>query len=257
MNCIIERVYKSRNSIKDIYKDYEWDTSDIPDLLPIDLESIFNVYNSSNTILQSFGDGLAFTIRIPHKYIIDHNLVVIYYNLSNSNEKISKTTRSIADRAKQLYESKYINNDDSLLILVNDIQSEGLHKINKMISHEILTDYIIDSKYNKYIYNENIENKDELQRYNKNIFRQCVLLSLDMFQVNLLKHDLVPKHEIIYEKKDIQSLCKKYNVTEQQMPIINKFDIIAKLIRLCIGDVCKITRYCETSGESLYYRICR
>ena len=31
MTSVINRVYKSRNSIRGIYQDYEWDTSTIPD----------------------------------------------------------------------------------------------------------------------------------------------------------------------------------------------------------------------------------
>ncbi len=147
--------------------------------------------------------------------------------------------------------------DDSLLILVNDSQSESLDKLNHMINHEIHLDYSLSSDFHKYIYNPEQENKDPMNRYNQNIFRQCVLMSLDMFQVNLLKHNLVPKHETIYDKKKIKQLCSDYNMTEKQMPVIHRHDIIAKIIRLCVGDVCKITRYSQTSGESVYFRMCR
>jgi DNA-directed RNA polymerase subunit H (RpoH/RPB5) len=257
MTSLIERVYKSRNTIRDIYKDYEWDASSIPDLLPKDLESMFNVYNTTDSSLLPIGDGLAFTLKLPHMFIEDHNLVVIYYNISNDNEKQTKTTRSIVDRIKQLYETDYINTDDQLLVLVNDPQNESLHKLNHMISHEIKNDYTYNSKFNKYIYDPNNHNEDSLKRYNENIFRHCVLLSLDIFQINILKHELVPKHEIIYDKRDIKDLYKKYNMTEQQIPVISKLDIISKIIRLCIGDVCKIIRQSKTSGDSLYFRICR
>ena len=257
MTSLIERVYKSRNTIREIYKDYEWDTSSIPDISPQELESIFNTYQSNKKYLTDIGDGLAFTLTIPHQHIQDHNLVVIYYNLSNTDEKKSKTTKSIVNRVKELYENEYVKQDDSLLIVVNDSQSESLYKLNHMINHEIHSDYSLSSQFHKYIYNPEKETKDLMNRYNQNIFRQCVLLSLDVFQVNLLKHDLVPKHETIYDKKDIKKLCSNYNMTEKQMPVIHRHDIIAKIIRLCVGDVCKITRYSQTSGESVYYRMCR
>ncbi len=43
MTSLIERVYKSRITIREIYKDYEWDTSSIPDVSPQELESVFNM----------------------------------------------------------------------------------------------------------------------------------------------------------------------------------------------------------------------
>ena len=82
-------------------------------------------------------------------------------------------------------------------------------------------------------------------------------MSLDMFQVNLLKHYLVPKHEIIYDKQEIEELYKKHNMNKNQMPIISKVDNIAKIIRINIGDICKITRRSEKSGQNIYYRYCR
>jgi len=32
---------------------------------------------------------------------------------------------------------------------------------------------------------------------------------------------------------------------------------MAKLIRLCPGNICKIIRKSEKSGESIYYRVCK
>lgn len=184
-----------------------------------------------------------------------YNLVVLYYNLSNNGSKSSKTTKSIVDKINALYQSNYLQHDDSLLILVNEPQSPSLDKINHMIQHSIRKEYTPSPELETYIYKPN--SKSDIQRYNSTIFRQCILLSLDMYQINLLQHELVPKHEIIYDKREIKQVQSKLNVTDTQMPVIHKSDIIAKLIRLNVGDVCQIVRHSTKCGEFNYYRICR
>jgi|APGre2960657468_1045069.scaffolds.fasta_scaffold05637_2 DNA-directed RNA polymerase I, II, and III subunit RPABC1 len=70
------------------------------------------------------------------------------------------------------------------------------------------------------------------------------------------KHFLVPKHEKLTEeeaKKLIEELQLK---TKIQLPFIQKTDIISRWIGLKQGDIIRITRYSETSGEYYYYRIC-
>jgi DNA-directed RNA polymerase subunit H (RpoH/RPB5) len=255
MTSVINRVYKSRNSIRKIYQDYEWDTSTIPDLRPQDLEAMFNVYSTSEPELTAMGDGMVFTLRLPHRFIQNHNLVVLYYNLSNNGSKSSKTTKSIVDKINALYQSNYLQHDDSLLILVNEPQSPSLDKINHMIQHSIRKEYTLSPELDNYIYK--LDSKSDMQRYNPSMFRQCVLLSLDMYQINVLQHELVPKHEIIYDKREIKQIQSKLNVTDTQMPVIHKSDIIAKIIRLNVGDVCQIVRHSTKCGESMYYRICR
>ena len=252
---IIERVYKSRKTIIDIYKDYEWDTESVPEYSMLELEQMFSIYNTSDQILDAFGDGMAFTMKIKHKFIENHNLVVIYYNLSNESSKSSKINKSIIEKINQLYTTDYINHDDSLLILTNENNNDSMEKINNNVSHKIKQDYEISEELEKYIYSP--ENDFEHARYNKNYFRKCIILGINYFQVNLLKHELVPKHNIIYENKKKQEIFEKYNTNKNQMPILNRKDIIAKIIRINPDDICEIVRHSKKCGQSLYYRYCR
>ena len=66
----------------------------------LELEQMFTMYNTSDQILEAFGDGMAFTMKIKHKFIENHNLVVIYYNLSNESSKSSKLNKSIVEKKK-------------------------------------------------------------------------------------------------------------------------------------------------------------
>ena len=98
MSTIIEKVYNARETIIDIYKDYEWDTTTIPKLSISELETMFTNYNSTDPVIQTLGSGMAFTLRIKHKIIENHNLVVIFYNLSNADNKSSKINKSKSGR---------------------------------------------------------------------------------------------------------------------------------------------------------------
>ncbi|MCX6814617.1 MAG: DNA-directed RNA polymerase subunit H [Candidatus Aenigmarchaeota archaeon] len=73
-------------------------------------------------------------------------------------------------------------------------------------------------------------------------------------KIDILKHELVPKHEILTaaEKKE---LLEKVNATEKQLPKILDSDPVIKKIEAKPGDVIKITRKSQTAGETVYYRI--
>jgi len=255
MENIIKKVYKSRNTILEIYDNLDWDTSKVPILGIEELEDIFNTYNTSDSIIQTFGDGMAFSFKIPHKIIENHNLAVIYYNFNSSDKKSQKVTKSLIDKIENLYTTDYLNNDDSLLIIINEPQTQSTDKLMHAINHKINDKYNLSEYLEKYIYIN--DNTDQDKKYNRNYFRFCTIMSIDMYQVNLLKHELVPEHIIINNPKEKENIFRTNNVTINQLPIINKYDNIAKLIRINSGDICKIIRRTENYGNTIYYRICR
>lgn len=71
---------------------------------------------------------------------------------------------------------------------------------------------------------------------------------------DVLKHELVPQHEILPEE-EANELLKKFNVTRGQIPKILVSDPAAKKIGAKIGDVVKITRNSKTAGKSIFYRV--
>lgn len=73
---------------------------------------------------------------------------------------------------------------------------------------------------------------------------------------NPTKHELVPKHEKLNKEEEkalIESLQLKSKV---QLPFIQRTDVIARWLGLQHGDIVRITRYSETSGEYYFYRCC-
>jgi DNA-directed RNA polymerase subunit H len=71
---------------------------------------------------------------------------------------------------------------------------------------------------------------------------------------DILKHELVPEHEVM-SKKDINAVLKEYNITKGQLPKIMSNDPVVKRIKAESGDVIRITRNSKTAGKSVFYRV--
>jgi DNA-directed RNA polymerase subunit H (RpoH/RPB5) len=84
---------------------------------------------------------------------------------------------------------------------------------------------------------------------------------LQYFQVKQLmfnptKHEYVPQH-IKLKEDEIADFMKRYMIRSKlDMSRIFPNDPIAKWLGLKYGDIVKIIRYNENSGESFYYRSC-
>lgn len=72
--------------------------------------------------------------------------------------------------------------------------------------------------------------------------------------VNILEHELVPKHEIL-PKKEKDELLKSLGITKDKLPKIFISDPVVNTLQAKPGDVIKITRKSPTAGESVYYRV--
>lgn len=74
---------------------------------------------------------------------------------------------------------------------------------------------------------------------------------------NITKHVLVPKHEVITDKSEIDTLLKDYNLKNlHQLPIILKTDPVARYYGMKSGQVVRITRTSPSAGEYIAYRCC-
>jgi len=99
----------------------------------------------------------------------------------------------------------------------------------------------------------------QLNKYDK-LFQKSGGM-LQYFQVKQLmfnptKHEYVPQH-IKLTESEIADFMKKYMIRSKlDMSRIYPTDPIAKWIGLKYGDIVKIIRYNENSGESFYYRSC-
>jgi len=73
---------------------------------------------------------------------------------------------------------------------------------------------------------------------------------------NPSRHELTPKHTKL-TTEDVEAVKELYMLKSKlQLPHIHRGDVMAKWLGLRQGDVVRITRYNETSGEYYYYRYC-
>lgn len=72
--------------------------------------------------------------------------------------------------------------------------------------------------------------------------------------INILKHELVPKH-ILLNEQEKEEVLKQYGITLKQLPRILESDPVIKIIGGKMGDVVKIIRKSQTAGQSVYYRV--
>ena len=89
-----------------------------------------------------------------------------------------------------------------------------------------------------------------LEKYN-----YCSYFCVNNLQVNITKHRLVPKHELI-NSEEIDNLMKKHNlVSKNQLPYIDRNDAVIKYYNFKPGNICKITRTNDVSSEVIFYRL--
>jgi DNA-directed RNA polymerase I, II, and III subunit RPABC1 len=72
---------------------------------------------------------------------------------------------------------------------------------------------------------------------------------------NVTKHSLVPKHELLDDKSK-HTFCKAHKVMEKNLPRILVTDPIARYYNMKKGQFVKITRFSETAGTFVTYRVC-
>ena len=250
---LLEKIFNNRKLLKQLLKD-EWDTNVINDISLEELEIMYTSENDNNYI----NSGCNFTLsnlKIP-----SHKLHIIYYNFPELNKTGTKVNKTCCDRLNVMYKNDDYENDDymferedSLLVIINEPVSESMKKsIETMYlkNQEILNKQGISDN----IKQEMIHNKFPVKL---NYFRNIHLFGINSLIINLLNHRLVPTHIPIRDDDEIKLILDKTNCNSDQLPVIMRYDPIAKLIRLNPGNLCKIIRKSDKCGEYIYYRICK
>jgi len=70
----------------------------------------------------------------------------------------------------------------------------------------------------------------------------------------VLKHELVPEHEVLPEE-DVERLLEKYEIDQRQLPKLLASDPVAREMGAEPGDVLEVKRESPTAGESVTYRL--
>ena len=94
-------------------------------------------------------------------------------------------------------------------------------------------------------------------KYRLNYFRNIHIFDINHLSFDISENFTVPEHKPIRKSHEIAEILEKTNTKSGQLPVILRTDAMAKLIRLCPGDICEINRKSERCGEYKYYRICK
>lgn len=70
---------------------------------------------------------------------------------------------------------------------------------------------------------------------------------------DVMKHDLVPRHELLSDE-EARDILTKYGVTPDQLPKIFASDAVARAVRAKPGNIIRIKRKSPTAGEHVAYR---
>lgn len=76
----------------------------------------------------------------------------------------------------------------------------------------------------------------------------------ELSEIDITKHYLVPKHELLTEEEK-KELLEKYNIKLTDLPRIKISDPAIKHLNPKPGDVVRIIRESSTAGISVYYRV--
>jgi DNA-directed RNA polymerase subunit H (RpoH/RPB5) len=188
----------------------------------------------------------------------------------NNQEDITNSLKTILDML----------NDRNIQIkldsnAISDILSSNINKILfEVVLDDIKLIYYLNSKFKWSELKKTFENednqdykliiliiRDKISQSNMKIIN-ALNLNIQIFdikelQFNITKHVLVPKHELITDPIEIKNILEEYSIkTKFQLPIILKNDPVAKYYNLVNGDIVKITRFSQSSGEYIGYRCC-
>jgi DNA-directed RNA polymerase subunit H len=202
------------------------------------------------------------TLLISEVYKSRRNVLDIMerqnYNVSEySNFSINEVNSMFNNDQMDMILEK--NNDKKIYIRYN-LGS----KLNESVILNFVEDLIYLSETLKKTDTLFIITKEELNDPLSNVLKQIwekekvhiVIESIARLQFNILNHNLVPNHRIMSDN-EVTTMMEKYNILSlEQLPEINRFDPVAKLIGIKPKEVCEIKRPSKSAIESYYYRVC-
>ena len=203
-----------------------------------DHKKILEIYKSRNNLLDmlesldyNVDDYKGFTISELDTIFTNKQLDMLLTNTINNKKIYIKYYIDKSLRPQNLYEmiedlftiEEILEKEDTLMVIIKDEPNETIQKLLSEI-------FINDSHF-------------------------VTVINIQRLQFNILNHSMVPKHKILLEEeKDL--VIKKFNIVDDNIPEISRFDPVAQVIGIRPGEYCEITRPSKTSITSQFYRIC-
>ena len=172
---------------------------------------------------------------------------------------------------KEMLVDRNVNID--MLDTVSDTELNIMSKINKIFSIQVnkntkivyytnpkfkindLKKYFVDDEHVILVFKEKINNLN-IKNLKEQTNVTIEIFMMKELQYNISKHVLVPKHEIVHDNEEIESLLNTYQLKKNQLPIILKTDPMARYLDVKAGEIVKVTRKSPSAGEAILYRYC-
>ncbi len=213
------------------------------------------IYNSRKTLLDVYENTASFWYLHRSSIAELQNFTMNEIEAMAKNNQLDMLLKSEFDYGT-IYVKYMMNKSTIRLTTIDDLVEEVFETEGILTKKDTLVLIINDEP------NDSLVAKMRYLHDNKGYF--VVVHNINRLQRNVMKHVLVPQHNIVSDLKVegepetmVDKIIAKYNLkSKSQLPEISRFDPIALLICLRPGQICEITRKSPTSITSLYYRIC-
>jgi len=207
----------------------------IPELLPIEKSHYQQIIDVKETIIKIF----------------------INRGFINSENKIKYTKKLIENENDDMEYILYLDNDKNynteilnkkIYIKIFDYKISSLNKTSPI--GEYISKY--DKEY-KFIIVQDINPKIEDTIIDKYL-TQVEIFKFNELQSDITEHDFVPPH-IVLTKEEGNNVLESYRARKRDMPLMKSNEAVAKYYNIKSGDVVKIIRPSQITGESIAYRL--
>jgi DNA-directed RNA polymerase subunit H (RpoH/RPB5) len=203
-----------------------------------DHKKILEIYKSRNNLLDilesinyNVSDYKGFSISEIDTLVRNKQLDMLVTNKDNEKKNyikyfIEKSLRpqNLHDMIDDLFNiEEILDKKDNLIIIIKDEPNETIQKLLSEL-------FVNDGHF-------------------------VIVINIQRLQFNILNHSMVPKHNIL-DSKEKDLVIKEFNIQDDNIPNISRFDPVAQVIGIRPGEYCEIIRPSKTSITSKYYRIC-
>jgi len=245
----LAQVLKSRKVLKEILSD---SGGDYPGR---------NEYDFDEELIDIEPEDLSepedYNFTVSHKDISDWKLHVVYLKFPSEDERTSVNIQkaNIEGERDKIFgkpdEEGLGNKEDNIIIIVPLKTSTAAATYINYVDNVNMTTEKPDGS-------SELAKKIIEKGYETRHMGNIQIFHINALTINILKHEMVPKHEIIRNEKEIFKILEYHNCSNKvQFPIIQKHDAVSEVLGLIPGDMVKIYRVSITSGESEFYRICK
>jgi DNA-directed RNA polymerase I, II, and III subunit RPABC1 len=195
-------------------------------------------------------DKIAQSYRVVREMIRDRNVL--------SEDELaylfSKDYHEIVDLSKNADTTIEIDVPNALKIMYYRHKKINTAKLQQSIQENVK---LVLAIFTEKLSTANMKSLAELGERLKAQGTDLHIFQLSELMFNITKHDLVPKHEVITDKKEIENIMQKYSLKSlNQLPLILHTDPVARYYGMKHGQVAKITRPSPSAGEYVLYRCC-